>query len=116
MKIPILPIVALLSLLALHAAQGAALGDPTVTTQAPVFFRPVIQLPLGDLFFGHLWQLEKLGSRREKRRGRGECGDIAWCKRRGKTELTLGRAVRWEGELEVEVGHQDPLNPVSLTL
>lgn len=116
MKIPILPIVALLSLLALHAAQGAALGTPMVTTQAAAIFTPVIRLPLGDLFFGHLWQLEKLGSHGEERRGRGECGDIAWCKRRGKTELTLGRVVRWEGELEVEVGHQDPLHPASLTL
>ncbi|XP_052055039.1 keratinocyte differentiation-associated protein [Apodemus sylvaticus] len=33
MKIPILPVVALLSLLALHAAQGASLGHPTVITQ-----------------------------------------------------------------------------------
>uniref|UniRef100_A0A8I6A1L3 Keratinocyte differentiation associated protein n=1 Tax=Rattus norvegicus TaxID=10116 RepID=A0A8I6A1L3_RAT len=32
MKIPILPIVALLSLLALHAAQGAALGTPMEDT------------------------------------------------------------------------------------
>lgn len=75
MKIPILPIVALLSLLALHAAQGAALGTPMVTTQAAAIFTPVIRLPLGDLFFGHLWQLEKLGSHGEERRGRGECGD-----------------------------------------
>uniref|UniRef100_A0A8C6GZ88 Keratinocyte differentiation associated protein n=1 Tax=Mus spicilegus TaxID=10103 RepID=A0A8C6GZ88_MUSSI len=30
MKIPILPVVALLSLLALHEAQGAALGHPTI--------------------------------------------------------------------------------------
>ncbi|EDL23985.1 keratinocyte differentiation-associated protein isoform 1 precursor [Mus musculus] len=30
MKIPILPVVALLSLLALHAVQGAALGHPTI--------------------------------------------------------------------------------------
>lgn len=103
MKIPILPVVlvALISLLALQAAQGAALGHPKVNTvntavitKVPTVLRPVTWLPLrasrpslGEMthLLAVLWQLgEKLGSQGKEE---GESiGDVAWCKRQGKTE------------------------------
>lgn len=52
MKIPVLPAVVLLSLLALHSAQGATLGSSEVSTSpGSIFLMPITSLTLQFLYF-----------------------------------------------------------------